>query len=118
MRCTTILLLLALVGIPEFGQAQVASSGSPPATAWNEGYPAKGLKNCDELVGWFKDKARNLGSSGKLRILIIGDSLSDGHYHWSHHFRRDLQAAYGDGGYGAVWSVWCRGRSRVRMALG
>ncbi len=74
-------------------------------TAWNEGYPKKGLKNADEFVAGFKNKAQHLGKDGQLRILIIGDSLSDGGYHWSHHFRKNLQAAYGDGGPGAIWST-------------
>jgi hypothetical protein len=75
-------------------------------TAWNEGYPQKGLKNADALIAGFKEKAQHLGAGGKLRILIIGDSLSDGGYHWSHHFRKNLQVAYGNGGPGAVWSTF------------
>jgi hypothetical protein len=75
-------------------------------SAWNKGYPQNGLKNADALVAGFKAKAQHLGDSGKLRILIIGDSLSDGSYHWSHHFRKNLQAAYGNGGPGAVWSTF------------
>jgi hypothetical protein len=75
-------------------------------SAWNKGYPQNGLKNADAFVAGFKEKAQHLGDSGKLRILIIGDSLSDGSYHWSHHFRKNLQAAYGNGGPGAVWSTF------------
>ena len=59
--------------------ARVADSG-PSDTAWKEGHPALGLKHADALVARFKDKASHLGRDGKLRVLIIGDSLSDGHY--------------------------------------
>src|ERR1700722_2555194 len=75
-------------------------------TAWNPGYPQNGLKNAGEFIAGFKQKAQHPGKDGKLRILIIGDSLSDGGYHWSHHFRKNLQAAYGNGGPGAVWSTF------------
>jgi hypothetical protein len=84
------------------------SCSAQERTAWNDGYPLAGLKNASELVNSFKAKAKNLGKEGKLRILIIGDSLSEGHYHWSHVFRNNLQAAYGDGGYGAIWSGWAQ----------
>jgi hypothetical protein len=77
-------------------------------TAWNDGYPRAGFKNADALAASIKAKAGNLGKDGKLRVLIIGDSLSEGHYHWSHYFRKNLQAAYGDGGYGAIWSGWAQ----------
>lgn len=80
----------------------------PLTTAWNQGYPLKGFKNADALVASFKAKAKSLGKDEKLRILIIGDSLSDGNQHWSHYFRRNLQAAYGNGGYGAIWSGWAQ----------
>jgi len=88
-------------------------NAAPPAarpfqTAWNPGYPRKGFKNADALAASFKNKAKRLGKDEKLRILIIGDSLSDGHQHWSHFFRRNLQAAYGNGGYGAIWSGWAQ----------
>ena len=81
----------------------------PPSTAWKTGYPAKCLKNAQDLMASFKAKARDLGRDGKLRVLIIGDSLSAGEYHWSHYFRRGLQAAYGDGGPGAIWSAFAGG---------
>ena len=35
------------------------------------------------MGAWFKERAQKLGGHDKLRILIIGDSLSDGGYHWS-----------------------------------
>ncbi|MGD0776627.1 MAG: hypothetical protein ABSC05_27745 [Candidatus Solibacter sp.] len=94
--------LLILAVLQCFQLAAQPASG----TAWNDGYPRQGLKNADEFMAGFKQKAGNLGKSGKVRILIIGDSLSDGYYHWSHYFRKDLQAAYGNGGPGAVWSVF------------
>jgi hypothetical protein len=84
----------------------LAAQETAPATAWNPGYPQQGLKNAATFIAGFKEKAQHLGKDGKLRILIIGDSLSDGSYHWSHHFRKDLQAAYGNGGPGAVWSTF------------
>ncbi len=90
--------------------ASAADSGAR-TTAWNDGYPLKGLKNADAFLASFKAKAQHPGKDGKLRILIIGDSLSDGHYHWSHHFRRDLQAAYGDGGLGALWATFAQNRA-------
>ena len=76
------------------------------ATAWREGYPARGLHHADRLIAEFKARANHLGQDGKLRVLIIGDSLSDGYYHWSHHFRRNLQAAYGNGGPGNIGATW------------
>jgi hypothetical protein len=78
-------------------------------TAWKPGYPAACLKNAGSLVEWFKGRAKTFGADGKLRVLIIGDSLSDGGYHWSHYFRRDLQAAYGNGGPGNIWAVHAGG---------
>ncbi len=75
-------------------------------TAWRAGYPRAGLYNGAALVEWFKTRSKGLGQEGKLRVLIIGDSLSDGGYHWSHYFRRDLQAAYGDGGPGNIWATF------------
>ena len=82
-------------------------------TAWNDGYPRAGFRNADKLADSFKARAKNLGKDGKLRILIIGDSLSDGYYHWAHYFRKNLQAAYGDGGYGAIWSGWAQSPQAV-----
>jgi hypothetical protein len=75
-------------------------------SAWNDGCPLQSLHNADELMQSFKSKAKNLGKDGKLRILIIGDSLSDGGYHWSHYFRKDLQDAYGQGGFGNIVAGW------------
>jgi hypothetical protein len=90
--------LLALVPLAAQPQAN---------TAWNPGYPLRGLKNAGAFVAGFKQKAQHLtGTHNKLRILIIGDSLSDGGYHWSHHFRQNLQTAYGNGGSGAIWSTF------------
>src|ERR1019366_200869 len=86
--------------------SSLGAQETAPATAWNPGYPQQGLKNAATFIAGFKEKAQHLGKDGKLRILIIGDSLSDGSYHWSHHFRKDLQAAYGNGGPGAVWSTF------------
>ena len=54
----------------------------------------------------FKARAGNLGRDGKLRVLIIGDSLSDGYHHCAHHYRKNLQAAHGNGGPGNIWAVW------------
>jgi hypothetical protein len=92
--------------VPLAAQQPTDESRGASGTAWNKGYPQKGFKNADELVANFKNKARHLGKNGKLRILIIGDSLSDGYYHWSHYFRKDLQAAYGNGGTGTVWATF------------
>ena len=80
-----------------------------PRTAWRAGYPRAGLNSAEALVEWFKTRAKGLGPEGKLRILIIGDSLSDGGYHWSHYFRRSLQAACGNGGPGTVWATHAGG---------
>ena len=98
-------LLAAVIGV-----ALPSAVGAPPATsgtetAWRPGYPQAGLKNARSLVEWFTTRAKGLGQDGKLRVLIIGDSLSDGEYHWSHYFRRDLQAAYGNGGPGNIWAA-------------
>jgi hypothetical protein len=78
-------------------------------TAWRTGFPRAGLNNGETLVEWFKTRAKSLGQEGKWRLLIIGDSLSDGGYHWSHYFRRDLQAAYGNAGPGNIWAVHAGG---------
>ena len=99
---------LSLVSLLAVALASPALSAD--GTAWNDGYPLKGLKNADAFMASFKNKAQHLGKDGKLRILIIGDSLSDGGYHWSHHFRKDLQAAYGNGGLGAVWAAHAGGQ--------
>jgi hypothetical protein len=97
-RTTLLFTLLSLVPL---------AAQQPAATAWNPGYPQNGLKNADAFIAGFKQKAQHLaGTNNKLRILIIGDSLSDGSYHWSHHFRQNLQAAYGNGGPGALWSTF------------
>ena len=98
-------LAICLMQIATLEAAQPGTTTSA-GTAWNEGYPAKGLKNAGRFMASFKEKAQHLGQKGKLRILIIGDSLSDGGYHWSHHFRKNLQAAYGNGGPGTIWSVF------------
>jgi hypothetical protein len=104
------LLLLPLCFAALCCPAQAAAAGpASSGTAWRTGYPRAGLHNADELVAWFKTRGKNLGSAGKLRLLIIGDSLSDGGYHWSHYFRRDLQAAYGNGGPGNIWAVQAGG---------
>ena len=91
--------------------AAVKPANSADGTAWNDGYPLKGLKNASGFMASFKNKAQHLGKDGKLRILIIGDSLSDGGYHWSHHFRKNLQAAYGNGGPGALWATFAQTRA-------
>jgi hypothetical protein len=100
---TFVLILLASVPTA----AQTAPPGDKPAaaTAWNPNYPAAGLNNAEKFMAGFKEKAQHLGKARKLRILIIGDSLSDGGYHWSHHFRKILQGVYGNGGTGAVLST-------------
>jgi hypothetical protein len=87
------------------------SRAAEDATAWRDGYPLKGLKNADAFMASFKHKAQHPGTDGKLRVLIIGDSLSDGWYHWSHHFRKDLQAAYGNGGLGALWAAFAQSKA-------
>jgi hypothetical protein len=74
-------------------------------SAWRAGQPRACLKNGDALLRWFQERAQHLGPDGKLRVLIIGDSLSDGGYHWSHYFRRALQAGYGNGGPGNIWAA-------------
>lgn len=89
-----------------YAESPQPSTTAESKTAWNDGYPLKGLKNTDAFIVSFKDKAKHLGKDGKLRILIIGDSLSDGSYHWSHHFRKNLQTAYGNGGPGKIWAVF------------
>ena len=94
-----------------------ATEPQVPSTAWNDGYPALGLKAADALMVKFKERAKHLGGDDKLRILIIGDSLSDGHYHWSHHFRKNLQASYGNGGPGNLWATW-RGNARAGWLFG
>ena len=99
-------LLLSLGFLVATCPAQTVSSEPVRGnTAWRTGYPHAGLKHGEALVEWFKTRAKSLGQQGKLRILIIGDSLSDGGYHWSHYFRRDLQAAYGNGGPGNIWAT-------------
>ena len=85
------------------------SAAAEQKTAWRTGQPRTCLKNGDGLQAWFKQRAKSLGGDGKLRILIIGDSLSDGGYHWSHYFRRSLQIAYGNGGPGAIWATHAGG---------
>jgi hypothetical protein len=108
MRIFSVVLTIFALSLSRPLPAQTDShlSGSGAGTAWKEGYPLKGLKNAGELVASFKAKARSLGRHGKLRVLIIGDSLSDGEYHWSHYFRRDIQVTYGDGGPGAIWAAF------------
>lgn len=91
-----------IVGLTSLHAADAPGAVARPQTAWRAGQPQACLKNGDELRGWFKERAKNLGRDGKLRILIIGDSLSDGGYHWSHYFRRSLQAACGNGGPGNI----------------
>jgi hypothetical protein len=95
----------AAAALPLFDAAFGYGKENQLPTAWNAGYPAQGLKNADALISSFKSQAKNLGGDGKLRMLIIGDSLSDGGYHWSHHFRKNLQAVYGNGGPGNIWAV-------------
>ena len=100
------LLLAVLGGAATRCSAQnTVPEAAAAKTAWRTGYPQAGLKHGEALVAWFKTRARSLGPEGKLRILIIGDSLSDGGYHWSHYFRRDLQTAYGNGGPGNIWAT-------------
>jgi hypothetical protein len=89
----------------------MSADATSNATAWNDGYPLKGLKNAEAFMTSFKQQAQHLGKGGKLRILIIGDSLSDGGYHWSHHFRKNLQAAYGNGGLGAIWATFAQNKA-------
>lgn len=119
----TVIALVMMTSLPisiARGQADTAAgraaarAAGPEAseTAWNDGYPAGGLKHADALMARFRDRASRLGRDGKLRVLIIGDSLSDGYYHWSHHFRERLQAAYGDGGPGNIAATW-RGDARA-----
>lgn len=104
------LLLAALGGAATPHSAQSTTPDAARSkTAWRNGYPAAGLKNGEALVEWFKTRAKSLGQDGKFRLLIIGDSLSDGGYHWSHYFRRDLQSAYGNGGPGNIWAVHAGG---------
>ena len=95
------------------GLATIAGMGigaaAEPETAWRPGYPQACFKNGEGLGAWFKERAQKLGGRDKLRILIIGDSLSDGGYHWSHYFRQSLQAAYGNGGPGTVWATHAGG---------
>jgi len=97
---TTLICTAFIAGAPARAAAQAPETRSP----WREGQPRACLKNGDALLGWFKDRAKNLGSDGKLRVLIIGDSLSDGGT-WAQYFRRGLQTAYGDGGPGNIWST-------------
>ena len=120
MRISSVVLTIFALSLSRPLPAQTDSHllGSGADTAWKESYPLTGLKNAGELVASFKAKARNLGRDGKLRVLIIGDSLSDGEYHWSHYFRRDLQAAYGDGGPGAIWSAFAGGLAGHGFAPG
>ena len=87
----------------------LTTAAAEPETAWRPGQPQACFKHGDELGAWFKERARTLGGDQKLRILIIGDSLSDGGYHWSHYFRRSLQAAYGNGGPGNIWTTHAGG---------
>jgi len=96
--------LLLSIGLAVIAGIGVAAAAEPE-TAWRPGQPQACLKNGDGLLAWFKQRAKNLGGDEKLRILIIGDSLSDGGYHWSHYFRRSLQAAYGNGGPGNIWAT-------------
>jgi len=96
--------LLLSIGLAVIAGIGVAAAAEPE-TAWRPGQPRACLKNGDGLLAWFKQRAKNLGGDEKLRILIIGDSLSDGGYHWSHYFRRSLQAAYGNGGPGNIWAT-------------
>jgi hypothetical protein len=120
MRRFSIVLTTIVLGLARPLPAQTVAHNSlvAPSTAWKAGYPAKCLKNARDLTASFKAKARNLGRDGKLRVLIIGDSLSDGEYHWSHYFRRDLQAAYGDGGPGAIWAAFAGGSAGQGFAPG
>jgi hypothetical protein len=98
-RSLTVLICIPLiVGLASRAAAQTTISQS----AWREGQPRACLKNGDALLGWFKDRAKHLGPEGKMRLLIIGDSLSDGGS-WAQYFRRGLQAVYGDGGPGNIW---------------
>ena len=108
---TTTLLLITLIAAPAAGRVGGAAEPAASATAWNDGHPARGLHHAGALVGKFKEQAGRLGRDEKVRVLIIGDSLSDGYQHWSHHFRRDLQAAYGNGGPGNIWATW-KGNAR------
>ena len=96
---------LGLTAIAGMGTGAAAE----PETAWRPGQPESCFHQGDQLRAWFKERARHLGRDEKLRILIIGDSLSDGGYHWSHYFRHSLQAAYGNGGPGAIWATHAGG---------
>ena len=100
-----LLLSIGLAIIAGMGMGAAAE----PKTAWRAGHPQASFKNGEALSAWFKERAQKLSGQDKLRILIIGDSLSDGGYHWSHYFRRSLQAAYGDGGPGTVWATHAGG---------
>jgi hypothetical protein len=83
---------------------RAVAQAATPSSAWREGQPRACLKYGDALLGWFRERTKNLGPDGKLRVLIIGDSLSDGGT-WAQYFRRGLQTAYGDGGPGNIWST-------------
>lgn len=113
MRWMTALgaLMIALTISPTACQAQ-AGETQVPATAWIEGLFARGLKQADALLVKFKERASHLGPDEKLRVLIIGDSLSDRYFHWSHHFRKNLQAGCGNGGPGNLWGTW-RGNAQA-----
>lgn len=104
-------LILAIVCATNLPKPSLCAEPSPePATAWKPGYPAAGLNDAArQLIADFKERAVSLKSAGgKLRVLIIGDSLSDGFFHWSHYFRAALQEAYGDGGIGNINAKFAR----------
>jgi hypothetical protein len=96
--------LAILIGATVLSGAASGAAGqtAPEESAWRSGQPSACLKNGDKLLGWFKDRAQSLAPKDKPRILIIGDSLSDGGT-WAQYFRRGLQGAYGDGGPGNIW---------------
>lgn len=97
---TTGILLASAILMPLSSRA----ADAPAGTAWRPGYPEAGLNDAArQLIAGFKKEAATLKTDNKkLRVLIIGDSLSDGYFHWSHYFRKALQQAYGDGGIGNI----------------
>ena len=54
--------LTFLIGAALISSAMAQSSS---ATAWRTGQPRSCLKNGDALLGWFNDRAKNLGPSVK-----------------------------------------------------
>jgi hypothetical protein len=44
--------------------ARAAAQAATPPSAWREGQRRACLKNGDELLGWVKERARNLGRDG------------------------------------------------------